>query len=53
MADMRKGYRYFAGSPIVRLAISKEKLKKAGTHSLMYNSASLETAVYRTIRMVV
>lgn len=30
MANTRKGYRRSADSPIVKLAISKEKLKKAG-----------------------
>ena len=30
MANTRKGYRRSADSPIVKLAISKERLKKAG-----------------------
>jgi len=30
MANTRKGYRQSADSPIVKLAISKERLKKAG-----------------------
>ena len=30
MANTRKGHRRSAGSPIVKLAISKELLKKAG-----------------------